>query len=197
MFQSLVGLFVHSAIVDYNYRFGWASVVALQLTGFLTIFYEIFDLFVGWEGYWKNDRIMIAHHVATVYANWLMLKFIDSDDELISTITRDVMYWALLSNVTSIFNAWRILICGIYDNQFVKVFAKGVFAVVFCSLRSLQTIGMLGEIIVFYETPFINVVIFFWIVFTVMNVYWIHSVARVFCLKFKELMNGNTKEKRA
>lgn len=186
LFQSFVGILIHSVIVDYNYNNGWASIEGLQVTGRLTLFYESFDLFSGWEGYWKRDKIMIVHHVMTFMANWMMLHFIENGDQSLIETTQAVMYWALLSNVTSIFNSMRILAYAILPYRIVYLVSRGIFALVFCILRSLQTIGMLVEIFMYLHNPYIGVIIFFWFIFTVMNVLWIHSIVINFSNKIRE-----------
>lgn len=181
IFQSWVSLFVHSAMVWINWSLGWAGVDALWYTGHMIMFYEMFDLFVGWRGYWERDRLMLVHHAVTWAAGWTLLYFLGSDEEEIVMAVRDTMYWGLLSEVTTVFNAARIIANGWGES--VGIIMRGVFAVVFCALRGVQTIGMGLEIWNYWHNRFVLFIIGFWTVFTLMNVFWMRQIVITFASK--------------
>ena len=185
IFQSWVSLIIHSAMVGINLYLGWASVEALWMTGHLIIFYELFDLSIGWEGYWKKDRLMLFHHGATFAAGWVMLTYLGSDDMQTVAAVRDTMYWAMLSEVTTVFNAIRIITgrCG----KIISFGTRGLFAIMFCGLRGAQTVGMCFEIYRHWNGMFVYWIIGFWMLFTAMNLFWMKAIIVTFVNKTRKM----------
>ena len=200
IFQTWVSLVIHSAMVWVNFDMGWASVPALWWTGHMVIFYELFDLMIGWEGYFKKDRLMLAHHGVALVGAMLMLTFIGGDggDDGdgggdMKLVTLDTLKWMLLSEVTTVFNSVRI-ISAHYGKFLARIFRfnvalvfRGLFALVFIALRSVQTVGVLGVCLYWRELEKIWIVWMFWIIFTAMNSFWILSIVRTMQ---KKLGNG-------
>lgn len=183
IFQTCVSLFIHSSMVWLNLHLGWASVEALHLTGHLIIFYEMFDLMIGWERYMKKDKLMIFHHIVALSSGITMMHFLGSEDEEVVKMVQMLLYYGLLSEVTTIFNALRLLVrnCG---NTVVLV-SRAVFAVVFCTLRSVQTVGMGRTLLVNYSHPYMWTCFCYWFLFTCMNLYWMQSIVLTFRHRMK------------
>lgn len=181
IFQTWVSLVIHSAMIGINLYLGWASVPALWLTGHLILFYELFDLSIGWEGYWKKDRLMLFHHGATYAAGWAMLTFLGSDDAEVVTAIRNAMYWGLFSEVTTVFNAVRIITSR--WGRIMSLVTRGLFAVAFCGFRGIQTVGLCVEIWRNWGTVFAYWLIGFWTVFTAMNLFWMKAIVVTFISK--------------
>lgn len=178
IFQSCVSLLVHSLMVWINLDMGWASIGALWYTAHMMMFYEMFDMSVGWQGYWKKDKLMLVHHGITWGAGWALLRFLGSEDEEIVRAVCDAMYWGMLSQVTTVFNALRII--GGSVGPRVGLIMRGVFAVVFCLLRGVQTVGMAREIWLYWNNPFVWCIVVFWTVFTAMNLFWMWKIIVTF-----------------
>lgn len=183
-FQSWVSLVVHTLMICINMHIGWASTEALYYTGHLMLFYEIFDLSIGWEGYWKKDRVMILHHLFAVWTGWILLSYLGSDNRNDVIFVKDLAKWGLLSQVTTIFNALRIVTkdWGIMISSITKI----MFAVSFCVLRSLQTIGFYY---IFWSKGYIAGIEIVWgicTVFTIMNFYWMIKILGMVSSVFRD-----------
>ena len=162
---------------------------ALWWTGHLIIYYEVFDLMVGWEAYWVRDKMMILHHLVTACGGWILLDCLGSEDKEVVNIVRSVMCWAMLSEVTTVFNALRI-VTGAWGS-YVKFVTETLFAGVFCSLRTIQTVGMAWSLVTYWSNPFFMTCVYFWTFYTVLNVIWVRAIIR----KFIGSVNGLVKVK--
>lgn len=189
IFQSWISLLIHSGMIWVNIDMGWASVPALWWTGHMIIFYELFDVMLGWEGYLKNDRLMLVHHGVALVGGMLLLTFIgDSGDDVhdnnFKLATLDTAKWMLLSEMTTIFNSVRIitshhgkLLAKVFKFNVALVF-RGLFAIAFIVLRSVQTIGVLGVCLYWRGLDKMWMGWTLWTIFTVMNGFWIVSIVR-------------------
>ena len=177
-FQTFVSLVVHSAMVGLHLSLGWADVMATYWTGHLIIFYEIFDVMLGWEHYWKRDKLMLVHHGVSLAGAMFLLRYLQhGNDEVVGLVT-DIFGWFMLSEVTTVFNSVRILSRGC--GAWMAIFGRALFAVVFILLRGIQTLGLGFCLWAYRESEYFTVCLFFCTVFSLMNLFWMKEIVRTF-----------------
>lgn len=170
-FQAWVSLVNTLWVVGINLYEGWGSEIAMRACIVPVLVYNVFDLIIGGEQYYKRDQLTILHHFGAIGG---MLYFRSVLQESYPDPLYIFTWWMLFGEISSIFNNVRV-ICG---KTSYKDFSSKLFAIIFIPSRTLMTCGTIYSLQNFEHktTPVIIAGIF-----AFLNIYWgIAIVKKVF-----------------
>ena len=131
--QNLVSTVSASFFVIINLMLGWGSYDAQKLGIPVLIGYNIFDIFMG--RYWKNDKLLLLHHLAVVAFGSYIWQ-LDHFDDLLYRIS----FWISLGELSSILNSIRWFF---YGTEWEK-HSKMAFACAFLFIRPISNVGLIN-----------------------------------------------------
>ena len=134
-FQTLISLGVTMCIVNLNIYYPWTSKEALIPSLSLLVFYNLFDMIIGFKVYLKNDKATLFHHIVVGTGTYFLLQLVK--DNYTNDLYR-IARWGMIAEVTSFCNNIRIIL----RNTSLKWLTSLIFGIVFLIGRGIMTFGL-------------------------------------------------------